>query len=89
MVKQKKKDYQQLIDYCSSQNWKHSVTYLSNVSDDLFTAVDNKLNGKTTSHAERVMRTVNMRINVGKWSPKGALNAAKVRLAYYYNDFDV
>lgn len=89
MVKQKKMDYQELVDYCSSHNWKHAVTYLSNAADDLFTAVDNKLNGKTTSHVERVMRTVNMRINVGKWSPKGALNAAKVRLAYYYNDFDV
>ena len=63
--------------------------YLTNASDDLFTSIENKLNGKTTSYVERVMRTVNMRINVGKWSASGALNATKVRLAYYYNNFDV
>jgi hypothetical protein len=36
----------------------------------------------------RVMRTVNMRTKMGKWSANGALNAIKVRLAYYYNGFD-
>ena len=35
-----------------------------------------------SSLAERVMRTVNMRINVGKWSPSGAFNAMNLRLAY-------
>ena len=55
----------------------------------MFTAFEKKLNGKTTSLVERVMRTVNLRINVGKWSTTGALNALKVRLAYYYNGFDV
>ena len=34
------------------------------------------------------MRTVNMRVNVSKWSDDGALNVTKVRLAYYYNGFD-
>jgi hypothetical protein len=37
---------------------------------------------------ERLMKTVNMRINVGKWSDSGSLNAVKIRLAYYYNGFD-
>ncbi len=27
-------------------------------------------------------------VNVSKWSTAGALNVVKVRLAYYYNDFD-
>ena len=89
MVKQKKQEYLEFIDYCSAHNWNHCVVYLTNASDDLFTSIENKLNGKTTSYVERVMRTVNMRINVGKWSPTGALNATKVRLAYYYNNFDV
>ena len=35
---------------------------------------------KTTSRVERVMRTVNMRTNVSKWSKAGALNVTKVRL---------
>ena len=34
------------------------------------------------------MRTVNLRVNVGKWSTKGALNDIKIRLAYYYNGFN-
>ena len=29
-----------------------------------------------------------MRINVSKWTTKGALNVTKVRLAFYYNGFD-
>ena len=54
----------------------------------MFTAFRNKLEGQTTSKVERVMRTVNMRIKIGKWSTNGALNAIKVRLAHYYNGFD-
>ena len=50
--------------------------------------VGKKLEGKTTSKVERVMKTVNMRTKIGKWSANGALNAIKVRLAHYYNDFD-
>jgi hypothetical protein len=42
----------------------------------------------TTSKVERVVRTVNMRANVSKRSKSGALNVAKLRLAYYYNGFD-
>ena len=34
------------------------------------------------------MRTVNLRINLGKWKEEGALNLLKVRLSYYYNDED-
>lgn len=88
MVNQKMNDYDELIVYCRGQGWQHGVAYLQNARDDLFTSVTNRLTGKTTSHVERVMRTVNMRITVGKWSPQGALNAVKVRLAYYYNGFD-
>ena len=43
------------------------------------------MNGKSSSLAERLMKTVNMRVNVGKWSPDGALNAMKLRLVHYYN----
>ncbi|UJS22286.1 MAG: hypothetical protein L3J18_08225 [Candidatus Brocadia sp.] len=54
----------------------------------MFTAIEKRLNGKTTSKVERVMRTVNLRVNVSKWSVTGALNVTKIRLAYYYNSFD-
>jgi hypothetical protein len=78
-----------LIGFCKEKGWKSSAAYLENAQGDLFVSLSNRLNGKTTSHAERVMRTINMRVNVGKWSTQGALNAMKVRLAYYYNGFDV
>lgn len=89
IVKSKEKQLDALILMCKEKKWKHSCTYLENAKNDMFTALKNRLNGKTTSHAERVMRTVNMRINVGKWSQKGALNVNKIRLAYYYNGFDI
>ena len=89
VIKIKTEHLEELIKYCDEKGLKHCVTYLQNAKPDMFTAFKNKLNGKTTSKVERVMRTVNLRINVGKWSPKGALNAAKVRLAHYYNGFDI
>ena len=54
----------------------------------LFTAVRNSLHGRSTSQAERVMRTVNLRVDFGKWSEEGVLNAMKIRLAFYYNGYD-
>jgi len=89
MIESKEKRLQNLILYCKKKSYQNCVTYLTNAQNDMFTAIKNRLNGKTTSHAERVMRTINMRINVGKWSEEGALNVNKIRLAYYYNEFDV
>jgi len=89
MIKSKKGRLEKLISYCKGRGYENTATYLQGAEPDMFTAISNRLNGKTTSRVERVMRTVNMRINVGKWSPHGALNATKIRLAYYYNGFDV
>jgi hypothetical protein len=88
MVESKKKRLEEIIRYCREKEYSHAVSYLENAQPDMFTAVENRLNGKTTSKVERVMRTVNMRANVSKWSKSGALNVTKVRLAYYYNGFD-
>ncbi|MFA7061972.1 MAG: hypothetical protein WC156_14290 [Pedobacter sp.] len=77
-----------VIDYCRKKEFKHCVSYLENARGDMFTALENRLEGKTTSRVERLFRTVNMRVNVSKWSTEGALNITKVRLAYYYNGFD-
>ncbi len=85
----KEKQLEKIIEYCESNSMKSSASYLKNAKPDLFSGIRNKLNGKTTSHAERVMRTINYRINAGQWSPAGALNLNKIRLAYYYNGFDV
>ena len=88
MVESKRKRLDEIIKFCVKQGYTHMVSYLKNARPDMFTAVENRLNGKTTSRVERVMRTVNMRTSVSKWSKAGALNVTKVRLAYYYNEFD-
>ena len=85
----KRKHLNELILLCKEKGWKRCSTYLENAQEHMFVSLSNRMNGKTTSHAERLMRTMNMRINVGKWNPQGALNVTKVRLAYYYNGFDV
>jgi len=73
-----------LIAYCRDHGCQAAATYLENAEADWFTAMTHRLEGKTTSRVERLMRTVNLRVNVGKWSTDGVLNAVKVRLAYYY-----
>ena len=88
MLVSKRKRLEAIIDYCRKNGFTHTVVYLENARVDMFTALENRLEGKTTSRVERLFRTVNMRVNVSKWSMGGALNVTKVRLAYYYNGFD-
>ena len=88
MVQSKTDRLEKLISFCAVKEYKHSTADLENAKPDMFTAINNRLQGKTTSKVERAMRQVNMRINTGKWSTSGALNATKIRLAYYYNGFD-
>ena len=88
MIVSKTKRLEAVIAFCQEKGAKTTAAYLQNAKGDLFTALSNRLQGKTTSKVERLFRTVNMRINVGKWSTKGGLNVTKVRLAYYYNGFD-
>lgn len=77
-----------VIEYCKTRGYIRTAEYLMNAREEMFTAISNRLCGKTISRVERVFKTVNMRINVGKWSVDGGLNVTKVRLAYYYNGFD-
>lgn len=88
MIRSKQERLDKIITYCQENGHKHTAAYLENARADMFTAVTNRLHGKTTSRVERLFKTVNMRINVGKWSTSGALNTTKIRLAYYYNGFD-
>ena len=88
MIESKKKRFEKVIEDCRLKGYKHTTVYLENAGPYMFTAIEKRLNGRTTSKVERLMRTVNMRVNVGKWSESGVLNAAKIRLAYYYNGFD-
>ncbi len=88
IIESKEKQLEALIRYCEKNNYESSANYLKNAKPDMFKAVKNNFFGRTTSHAERVMKTMNARINVGKWTPQGALNISKIRLAYYYNGYD-
>jgi hypothetical protein len=88
MVQSKKERLETVISLCEKNGYNHSAEYLKNAERDMFTAISNRLNGKTTSRVERLIRTVNTRANVGKWSTQGVLNVTKIRLAYYYNGFD-
>ncbi len=88
MIASKRARLEKIIGYCREKEYMHTASYLENARGDMFTAIENRLEGKTTSRVERLFRTVNMRANVSKWSTKGALNVIKVRLAYYYNGFD-
>lgn len=88
LIEMKNGELDELLDYCRTNGCEKSASYLENAKPDMFTALRNRLKGKATSQVERVMRTVNLRINYGKWSISGALNAMKVRLAFYYNGYD-
>ncbi|MGX8729313.1 MAG: hypothetical protein ACSW75_07075, partial [Lachnospiraceae bacterium] len=83
----RKEEVQTLIGYCDGHGMPRTAACLRNAQYDLLTCVYNKMAGRTTSIVERVMRTVNMRVNVGKWSRQGALNINKIRLGFYYNGF--
>ena len=88
MIESKRTRLEKVMEFCRKKGYSHTVSYLENARDDMFTSLENRLEGKTTSRVERLFRTVNMRVNVSKWSMAGALNVTKVRLAYYYNGFD-
>ena len=84
MLEQKDKEYQKLIVLLEENNCSSCLAHLINAYPNMFTNSKNQWQGKSTSLIERLMRTV----NVGKWSSKGALNAIKIRLTYYYNGFN-
>jgi hypothetical protein len=85
----KKKLLDELIEFCKTNTLKNSTAFLENARFDVFTGIEKRIAGGTTSLIERVMRTVNQRINVAKWSTASALSVAVIRGAYYYNGFNV
>ena len=89
IIKMKLEKLDKLISYCRKEELKHTAVFLHNCRRDLFSGVSRKIKGGTTSLIERVMRTINQRINVGVWGHDGALSVAKIRAAYYYNGFDI
>ncbi len=89
IIGEKIKLMDELIELCLEKGYMKTYKYLLNAKPNMFNALENKYYCKSQSLVERVMKTVNARIDVGKWGTPGALNVLKVRLAYYYNDFNV
>ena len=73
------------ILFCDRQKYKHCRSYLMGCCDHLFTFEKEQLIHKNSSKIERMMRTVNQRMDIGVWTDDGALAVAKIRLAYFYN----
>lgn len=89
IIEKKKKGLIELISFCESKGYQKTASYLENAINDMFSGIEKKVMGVTTSLLERMMRTLNMRINIGQWSTKSALAVCKIRGAYYYNGFDI
>jgi len=89
VIAAKKQKLKDLIIWCEAQGFEKTTTFLKNASGDIFSGIERRIGGGTTSLIERVMRTVNQRINVAKWSEESALAVAVLRGAYYYNGYDV
>lgn len=89
IIKEKKSQFEALIKHCEENKLRNSATFLKKAKEDVFSGIEKRIGGGTTSLIERVMRTVNQRINVAKWSAASALSVAIIRGAYYYNGYDV
>ena len=89
IIKGKRNLLTRLIHYCEKNGYGHTLQYLMAAREDIFSGIERKISGGTTSLLERVMRTINQRMNVAQWSDESALAVAKIRGAYYYNGFNV
>jgi hypothetical protein len=89
VIRSKRNRLTRLINFCKKKGFNHTQSYLETAKPDVFSGIERRISGGTSSLCERVMRTVNQRINIAHWSSKSALAVAKIRGAYYYNNFDV
>lgn len=73
---------------CDTFKYKHCQSYLMGLAEHLTThqkQANWELPTAYTSKIERMMRTINQRMDIGVWSEQGALDIAKIRLAHFYN----
>ena len=87
LIELKKKKLEELMTDCRTKEYINSAAYLENARNDLFTGLSIRLEGNVSSRVGYLFPTVNTRVNVSKWTTRGALNVTKVRLSYYYNGF--
>ncbi len=74
-----------VILFCDRHKYLSCRSYLLSCAEHLFTFEEAQLKHRYSSKLERMMRTVNQRMDIGVWSDEGALAIAKIRLAYFYN----
>lgn len=86
---ERKKELDEIVYTCRAFGYEYTAEYLSNCREHMFTYYEEFNETVDSSLIERMMRTINQRINVGVWSDEGALAATKIRLAYYYNGLSV
>jgi hypothetical protein len=79
LIKWKRNMLTRLIHFCEKHKWKATAVYLTDAKPDIFKGIERRISGGTTSMIERVMRTVNQRINIAQWSTKTALAVSKLR----------
>ena len=65
VIREKRTRMDGLISFCGKRGYTACAPYLRNAKPDMFGALEKRLNGKSSGLVERVMRTVNMRVNVG------------------------
>lgn len=88
LIKEKEGILDDMLLLCGAGELAHCKSYLENARPCLFGFVSARLEGRTTSAVERVMRTIRQRIGCGPWSVRGADAVCRIRLAYYYNGFN-
>src|SRR5208283_4251056 len=54
MIESKIKRLDEVIEHCRKKGYKHTASYLMNARSDMFTAIEKRLEGKTTSRVERL-----------------------------------
>lgn len=74
-----------LSGYCRRRGLANTAAYLDMAAPLSQTYRYKGSGSATTSKTERVMRTLNKRINVGTWSMRGAEAICRLRGAWYYN----
>ncbi|MEM6404494.1 MAG: hypothetical protein AAF757_30430 [Cyanobacteria bacterium P01_D01_bin.116] len=76
------------ILFCNTFGYSHCQSYLMGLAEHLTTHQQEATWDIPTAYSskiERLMRTVNQRMDIGVWSEQGALDMAKIRLAHFYN----
>jgi hypothetical protein len=57
MISSKRMRLLKVKEFCMEKKLSHTVSYLQNARGDMFTAIENRLEGGTTSRVERLLNS--------------------------------